>query len=134
MNALPTTGRSIRLSWLRGGATVETVLWLPVYVFFLTFVFDISMIFLNKSQILRLVQDANRAYSVGALRSLDETEARIRAGVAPFGANADVRSTEQDGIVVSRVQLRAGDLSGVGLLRRFANLPVTVSAQHLVEG
>lgn len=117
-----------------GSATIETVLWMPVYVFFLALVFDSSFIFFNKTQVLRAVQDANRAYSIGRLKTLGETEAAIRSAVATIGAQAQVSSTLDNGVVRSVVQVRAGDLGGVGIINRIADVPITVVAHHVVEG
>lgn len=117
-----------------GSATIETVLWIPVYVFFLTLIFDVSMIFLNQTQIMRAVQDANRSYSVGSLRSLQDAEAQIAANLAWLGGSPQVSSSQSGNIIRSTVQVRAGDLSGVGMLRRIANVDLTISSQHLVEG
>lgn len=123
--------------WLRderGSATIETVLWMPVYVFFLSLVFDSSFVFFNKTQVMRAVQDANRAYSVGRLKSLADTETAIRTAVQALGANPAVTSTLQNGIVQSTVRVRAGELGGVGVIKRLADLEITVSGHHVVEG
>lgn len=116
------------------GATIETVLWLPVYVFFLTMIFDTSMTFLNKSEILRVMQDANRAYSVGQIRSLGAVEEAIEAGVGRMGATATVSSILDAGVIRGEVRVRAGDLRGVGVLRLIANIELRMTTQHALEG
>jgi Flp pilus assembly protein TadG len=122
--------------WRRndGSATIETVLWMPVYVFFLSLVFDSSFIFFNKTQVLRAVQDANRAYSVGRFKTLEETEDAIRNVVAAIGGNPEVDSTVNNGVISSMVRIRAGDLGGIGLIRTLADVPITVTGHHVVEG
>lgn len=117
-----------------GSATLETVLWMPVYVFLLTLVFDTSMVFFNQSQILRVIQDANRGYATGQIRTLAETEQAIQGAVARMGAEAKVSSTQTGSILRSEVTVRAGDLGGVGMLRRIGNIEFTLGAQHMVEG
>lgn len=117
-----------------GNVTVETVLWLPVYMFLLTLVFDSSMVFFNQSNILRAMQDANRAYAIGQIHSLADTENAIRDSVAVMGAKAKVSSVQVGPMLRSQVTVRAGDLSGVGLLRRIGNIEFTLASQHFVEG
>lgn len=103
-------------------------------MFFLTLVFDTSLTFFNQSQILRMMQDANRAYSTGRIRSLDDTEAFVRSGIEAMGATPKVTSTLNGNIIRTTVEVRAGDLGGVGLLRMIADLELRMASQHLVEG
>ncbi len=55
-----------------GTATVEAVLWLPVFLLFFCLVADAALVFYNKNQIHRLVQDTNRRLSVGCRRTAGE--------------------------------------------------------------
>lgn len=123
-----------RLSDESGSATIEAVLWMPVFVFILTLIFDTSLTFLGKAQVMRLMQDANRAYSTGQIRSLQEAEEFVRSGIEAMGANAEVTTWQIGNIVRTDVTLRAGDLSGVGVFQRIANTNIRLSSQHLVEG
>lgn len=123
-----------RVSDESGSATIEVVLWMPVFVFILTLIFDTSVTFLGKAQILRLIQDANRAYSTGQIRSLQDAEEFVRSGVEAMGAKPEVVSQQIGNIVRTDVTLRAGDLATVGFLQRFANTDIRLSSQHLVEG
>nr|WP_245243161.1 TadE/TadG family type IV pilus assembly protein [Pararhodobacter sp. SW119] len=112
---------------------MEAVLWTPVFIAFIALVFDASMILMNRAHVLRAIQDGNRAYAVGRLDSLEATEAAIAAGAARFGAIVAPESTRQGDIVQSVVRVRAGDLSGVGLLQPFANMQLTIFSHHLIE-
>jgi len=57
-----------------GSYTIESVIWLPIYVFVLALMMNISMVFFNESQILRVVQDSNRSFAVGRISSLEAAE------------------------------------------------------------
>lgn len=116
-----------------GSATIETVLWMPVFVFILTLIFDTSMVFLNKAEILQEMRNANRAFSIGQA-SLQETETRVRSFIEARGAEANVASTLQGTNIRTDVSLRAGDLGGVGFLQRIARTEMRLSSQHMVEG
>ena len=117
----------------RGSATIEAVLWTPIFVFFILLVVDASMLFFNQAQVFRIVQDNNRAFAVGRVESLAETEANVRAALAAFSRDATVESTVQGNFLRTDVSVRAGDLGGVGLLAVFRDLQLRISAQHLVE-
>jgi hypothetical protein len=106
---------------------------MPVFIVFIALVFDASMILMNRAHILRAIQDGNRAYAVGRLDSEDATEAAIAAAAARFGAVVEPQSTRTGNVIQSVVRVRAGDLSGVGLLQPFANFQLIVFAHHLVE-
>jgi Flp pilus assembly protein TadG len=123
-----------RLADDSGSASIEAVLWMPVFIFFIALVFDASMILMNRAHILRAIQDGNREYAVGWHASLADTEQAIRLGAARFGANVDPESTRIGNVIQSVVRVRAGDLSAVGLLQPFANMQLTVFAHHLIEG
>ncbi|MBC7141878.1 MAG: pilus assembly protein, partial [Rhodobacteraceae bacterium] len=57
-----------------GAATVEAVLWLPLYVMLIALLADVSMMFHGQSRLLRIAQDANRNMSIGRLVSTADTE------------------------------------------------------------
>ncbi len=117
-----------------GASSVEAVLWLPLFMFFLLLVFDTSMTFLNKSQIYRLTQDANRGFATGRLRTTGDTEEFIRTGMATLGASPVIASSVSGNVIRSEVRVRAGDLSGVGVLGLIANIELRIATQHLLEG
>lgn len=49
----------------RGSATIEAVLWLPMFVIFFVMIADVSLVFFRQTEVMRVVQDGNRALSVG---------------------------------------------------------------------
>ena len=49
----------------RGSATIEAVPWLPLFVIFFVMIADVSLVFFRQTEVLRVVQDGNRALSVG---------------------------------------------------------------------
>lgn len=117
-----------------GTATIETVLWMPVFVFILVLIFDTSLTFLGKAQILRLIQDANRAYATGQIRSLADAEDFVRTGVEAMGAKPQVASYQIGNIIRTDVTVRAGELGAIGFLQSIPALELRVTSQHLVEG
>ena len=116
-----------------GAATVEFVLWLPVIAFLFGLVADTAMIFGGQAQVLRVVQDANRAMSIGLVRNVDDAQSMIRAGIVGIAPNASVATTVHAGVIRSTVSIPVTDLTATGLVDSFTDFNVTVFAQHLAE-
>lgn len=116
-----------------GAATVEFVLWLPVIAFLFGLVADTAMIFGGQAQVLRVVQDANRAMSIGLVRDVDDTQNLILAGIVRIAPNASVATTVNGGVIRSTVSIPVTDLTATGLVDTFSDFNVTVFAQHLAE-
>ncbi|MDO8279476.1 MAG: pilus assembly protein [Burkholderiaceae bacterium] len=116
-----------------GTATVEFVLWLPVMVLLFGLIVDTSVIFGDRSQILRVVQDVNRAVSIGHVRTSTDAEDLIRADIHNIAPNAAVETSLSNGVITSTVSIPVSDLAVTNLIDIFTNFSVTVSAQHLSE-
>ena len=116
-----------------GSATIEAVIWMPVFVLILCLVADASLIFSKQAQVLRIVQDANRAYSVGRIMTTADAEAFILARIGELSPHATVRSTLQSGVIVSTVTMPSSDLTATSFVSPFSALNVTVTAQHMSE-
>ena len=70
-----------------GTATIEAVLWLPVFIAFFCLVADASFIFFGQNKAYRIVQDANRKLSIGRLSTAVEVEQYITTQFASFAPN-----------------------------------------------
>lgn len=116
-----------------GAATVEAVLWLPVFVFLFGLLSDTALLFGSQSRVLRVVQDANRAMSVGRFMSTDATETFIRQQISGLSPNAIVSTTVDQGVILSRVTIPASDITVTGIVTAFADLEVNVTAEHMSE-
>jgi Flp pilus assembly protein TadG len=116
-----------------GAATVEAVLWLPVFVFLFGLLSDTALLFGSQSRVLRVVQDANRAMSVGRFMSTDATEEFIRSQISGLSPNAVIATTVDQGVIFSRVTIPASDVTVTGIVTAFADLEVNVIAEHMSE-
>lgn len=116
-----------------GSASVETVVLLPVFLLTLALITDATMIFHGQSQVMRIVQDANRAASTGLLRDSTETEAFVATALQRISPSAEARSVFDGGIVTTTVTMPAADLQILGTLSAFDGLTVTVAEQHVLE-
>lgn len=115
-----------------GTATVEAVLWLPMLLSILVIMLDTSMLFNNRTQALRLMQDANRSFALGRLNEA-ETEEFLRSRLRQISPSATVDTQVDAGVITTRVTMRANEMDLVGLFRPFANLTIGLHAEHLAE-
>ena len=118
-----------------GSASIESLFWIPIFVYFLVLVLHVSFIFFGKAQVLQAVQDGNRALSIGVLRSEDETEAFVRTSLLNYSSNVVIDSTIDlsTGVVTTDVSIPASDLMAVGSLPIFRDTLIPISAQHFLE-
>lgn len=118
----------------QGTATVDAVLWMPVFIVMFAFLADTALVFGGQAQVLRIVQDANRAMSVGRLRTELEVQDAVLLRVANLSPHATVLTVvDGTGVIRTDVVLPLADLTATGLVRAFTDLNVTVSAQHMME-
>ncbi len=146
MHTEPTPrGISSRRSWGKrfvkddsGSTTVEAVLWMPFFMGLLALIVDASMLFNSQAQMLRFIQDANRAFSTGQLETTDQVGEILQARLAPLSQRVTVDSlvdttTVASGIVRTTASIPAADLNSIGLITALMNFDLSVTAQHYVE-
>lgn len=131
-------GKSSKISaFLRGedgSYTIESVIWLPIYVFILAIMMNVSMVFFNESQMLRVVQDSNRSFAVGRIDSLEAAEQYVLDRLAYLNVTPVVNSQLVDGIIYTNLSVPATQLMPFSMLHKFfQETDIVVSAQQIVE-
>ncbi len=121
-----------------GSTTVEAVLWMPFFMGLLALIVDASMLFNSQAQMLRFVQDANRAFSTGQLETTDQVGEILQARLAPLSERVTVDSlvdttTVPSGIIRTTTSIPAADLNSIGLITALMTFDLSVTAQHYVE-
>ena len=117
-----------------GSATVESVIWFPVFIGFFLLIADVALIFHGQAQMLRIAQDANRLYSVGRLGDEDATQAYVIDRLASLGKPARVETVlNVDNVITTTVRAWSGDLDAVGIVGFLTSIDVTVTSQHMKE-
>ena len=119
-----------------GTATVEAVLWFPIFIAVFGLMVDSAMIFNGQAKVLRVVQDANRNLSIGRLDTDAEVEAYIRAELAMIGvtpSRTEALSDATTGTVSTLVLVPASQLQLLGYFSVLMNLALPVTAQHMRE-
>ena len=117
-----------------GASTVETVLWIPVFVAFFALLFDIAMIFNGQAATLRVIQEANRDYSVGQITSLEDAKTRIVTNLKAINITPTlVVPSQKAGVISTRVEIPVAELGSLGWFTAFKELKVNVTAEQTVE-
>lgn len=118
-----------------GTATVETVLWLPVLFLIFILIINASFVFYKQTIMLRVVQDANRALSVGRITTIAATQTMITTRLANLSSNSTAKTTVDlaTGIITSTAEIPVADMVFDGNWNLLKNFKVRASAQHFVE-
>jgi Flp pilus assembly protein TadG len=117
-----------------GSATVESVIWFPIFALLLGLIMNISMVFFNESQILRVVQDGNRAFSLGRLSDAEAVETYVSEQLSYLEAALTIDSRVSGGFITTTLSAPATDLMPFNFVAKaFQDVRVGVSAQHIIE-
>jgi Flp pilus assembly protein TadG len=121
-----------------GTATIEFVLWLPILVLLISLTADAALIFGAKANVLRVIQDANRAASIGRFKEEPDFEVAVenyvRTNIGNYARHATIATEVIGGNVVSTtVTIPSSRLMAVGFLGQLTGITVTINAQHMLE-
>ncbi len=117
----------------RGSATIEAVLWMPMFFGLFILMADSALIFNGQSQIMRIIHDGNRNYSIGRITSEAETETYIETALANYGPNLKAITRVDNGVITTTVSVPATDLTATKLLAAVAPITLQIASQHLME-
>jgi hypothetical protein len=117
-----------------GSYTLESVIWFPIFVILLVFVMNIAIVFFSESQILRVVQDGNRALSIGRLETEQEVEEYIGQRLAYLEASLQIDTRIDNGFVFTNIDIPATQLMPLNFMTKaFDGINVAVFAQQIIE-
>ena len=119
-----------------GSSTIEAVLWVPLLATLLMLVVDTSFVFYGRAQAMRIVQDGNRAYSLGRFESDAEASAFIYDTIKALAPGAEVETVlnTSTGVIATTVKLPVDDLMVAGNVAGLGSgFFVWVTAQHYAE-
>lgn len=121
-----------------GTSTIEFVLWLPIVVLILLLIVDLSMLFMSRSQAMRVLQDTNRLYSVGQFtgtpaeritKAQNYALSRLR-GLSP---SATATTVETNRVVRTQATMETREIAQIGFLGLMIDTTMVVAAEHRVE-
>lgn len=118
-----------------GSATIEFVLWLPLLTGIIALSADTALFFAMKAQVVRIVQDANRAASIGRLDGVDATVEFIEDQLGGYAEVADIEVELLDGdsLISTTVSIPTEEITATELLVALSVDTMTVNGQHLLE-
>jgi hypothetical protein len=132
MRYLLTSIRRFR-SETKGSATVEAVLWLPLFFAIFGLMTNVAMIFNGHSRVMRVVQDANRNLSIGRLETENDTEEYIITALSSLSPNAVADTQIVAGVVTTDVTVPASDLVILNVFQSLSAVDLHITSQHLIE-
>ena len=116
-----------------GAVSVEAVLWLPFFVFLVTMLADVALVFHGQARALEVAQNVNRSYSVGDIASLADAKTEITTQLASMSPNAEAFVNYDQGLITTIVVVPTSDLDAVGLLTSLASVDMKVVSQMVKE-
>jgi Flp pilus assembly protein TadG len=121
-----------------GSATVEAALWIPFFLLLIALIADASFLFNRQAQMLRSVQDVNRAFSTGQIQTPEELQEILAGQYAGLSDNVRVSSSLDTGSVPGEtirtsLSIPARDVVSIGIISNLTSFDLTVVAEHYRE-
>ncbi len=113
--------------------TIEAILWFPLFIFLLIAVCDLSIIFMNKARMDRIVLDTQRSYAVGFLADCDAVEDQIERRARIIAPSAVATCTPDASLTTATVQFPANEIALTGTAGLLGNLMMNVRQVHTKE-
>ncbi len=115
----------------RGTATIEFVLWVPVYVILLVAVTDASILYLSHTEMWNAARDTARRISVGAITTADAPD-RAREKLLLSGRTYTVAASDA-GPVIVEISVNVGDASIFGFFEPVLGRQLTARVEMMKE-
>ena len=115
----------------RGTATIEFVLWVPVYVILLVAVTDASILYLTHSEMWNTARDSARLISVGAMTAADAPY-RAREKLLLSARTYTVVASDT-GPVIVEIGVNVGDASVFGFFKPVLGRQLTARVEMMKE-
>ncbi len=115
-----------------GAATIEAVLWLPVFFYILALSVDVTMVFHGYSRVIRVVEDVNRGLSVGRIATLDEGKAKIKSALSNY-KNVSTNIVIVNGVVETNVSVPVASMVVLGAVTLMMDKNIQIKTQQYVE-
>ena len=114
-----------------GSATIEFVLWIPIYVIILVAVTDASILYLTHTEMWNTARDSARRISVGAMTAADVPD-RAREKLLLAGRTYTVAASETNQVIVE-ISVGVGDASIFGFYGPVLGRQLTARVEMMKE-
>ncbi len=98
----------------RGNASIEFVLWVPMFVFFLCFTVDASLLYLTHSEMFTVARTTARQISVGALK-VEDAQAYANSRILLSGRTYTIGLLSGANVIVD-ISVNVGDATVFGMM------------------
>ena len=116
-----------------GSFTIEAVIWMPIFVILLAIIVNVTMMFFYKSQMLRVAQDATRAYSLGRFTQQEASD-YIKSQLNFPGLTFTVGTADSGTIIETVVTTNAAALMPFNVLKGpFEEVDIGIASQYIIE-
>ena len=117
-----------------GAATIEAVLWLPVFFYVMALAIDTTMIFHGYSRVIRAVEDVNRGLAVKRIETIYEGKQKLAAMLSDYkDLRIDIRINPDDNIIVSNVEVPVTSLIFLGAIKPIVGKGIAIRTQQYKE-
>lgn len=118
----------------RGLATIESLLWMPVFFYLFILITDVSFIFFSKAEALRIIQDGNRLHATGFFDDDDaDASEYIRAKLSALAPSVVSVTRTTGGLIETNASMSARELMAVGSIPAFADTEIGITSQQYKE-
>jgi Flp pilus assembly protein TadG len=118
-----------------GSATIEFLIWMPILVTIICFSADSAIYFGYKAMVMRIVEDANRAASLGRLKTAAATKTYVEGRLGDYGDDATVTVTFDtvNALIQTVVEIDTEDVTATNILLLMNVDKLYVSQERLSE-
>lgn len=117
-----------------GSATVEFVLWVPVFVLILGLVVDVCFFFLAQSRLYDVTADATRRWALGDIATQADAEAFVENNAGFNGATPVATGTASGGQKTIVATIPASGVTLFGILGFVSGNNIEVRVSQINEG
>ena len=116
-----------------GAATIEAVLWLPMFFYVMALAIDTTMIFHGYSRVVRAVEDVNRGLSVGRIKTIDEGKQKLAASLSDYKGLRMEIGVSPGNVIVSNVEVPVTSLIFLGAIKPIVGKGISIRTQQYKE-
>lgn len=116
-----------------GWVTFESVLWVPILVSIFVMIADVSIVFMNKARIERILQDGHRGMAVGLIADCPALENWLVSNITAMAPSASATCSTNLTQTTTRIQAPVGELDLTGATGILAGLTIRVESVHHAE-
>ena len=117
----------------RGTISVESVIWVPLFLVFFSMIADVANMMYSRSVATRIVEDANRLAITGWLRTDEQVKTHVTTAMKRIADAPNVQVAWNDQDLITVVTYAGNDVQPIGFLSIFTDMQLSVRAYDRFE-